>query len=250
MFGLFGIGDEQRPTRREEYDGHEYQGGPDSTKGFTIDGKSWDYRDPANFNDGQDKASDKHTYNRDAYEMTNPLYEYSYGQMRDAAKSLGIQNVDEKNEVDKLLNYMQNPPTATESKKVKKQKANKPDIPEYMDPAKPIQLSNSAAKDEATVSAWDQRFDSGLAQPSTISYEVPSTISYEVKNNQPSQAAFDLKNDYSLNLQSGMGTRGQTFTFKHSGGWDGGISQQFLDNRKKLIADNLQPGWNQSTMGA
>ena len=112
---MFGIGDKQRPTRREEYDGHEYQGGPDSTEGFTIDGKSWNYRDPANFNDGNDRASEKPTYNRDAYEMTNPLYEYSYGQMRDAAKALNIQNVDEKQEVDKLINYIQNPPTAQQT---------------------------------------------------------------------------------------------------------------------------------------
>lgn len=224
---MFGIGDKQRPTRREEYDGHEYQGGPDSTDGFTIDGKSWDYRDPANFNDGKDRASDKPTYNRDAYEMTNPLYEYSYGQMRDAAKSLGIQNVDEKDEVDKLINYMQNPPTATESKKVKKQKANKPNIPEYMDPAKPIQLSNKAANAEATISAYNQRFDSPAAQ-----------------------AAYDLKDKYSLDLKSGLGQRGQGFTSIQSSGWDNGMSQSFADNKKKLIKDNLQPGWNQSTMGA
>ena len=226
MFGLFGS-NKQRPTRRNEYDGYAYEDGPDSTDGFTIDGESWNKRNPANFNDGQDKASDKPTYNRDAYEMTNPLYEYSYGQMRDAAKSLGIQNVDEKDEVDKLINYMQNPPTATESKKVKKQKANKPNIPEYMDPAKPIQLSNKAANAEATISAYNQRFDSPAAQ-----------------------AAYDLKDKYSLDLKSGLGQRGQGFTSIQSSGWDNGMSQSFADNKKKLIKDNLQPGWNQSTMGA
>ena len=130
---MFGIGDKQRPTRREEYDGHEYQGGPDSTEGFTIDGKSWNYRDPANFNDGNDRASEKPTYNRDAYEMTNPLYEYSYGQMRDAAKALDIQNVDEKGEVDKLINYIQNPPTAqqtnSDEKVIKEDKAEAPATP-------------------------------------------------------------------------------------------------------------------------
>ena len=130
---MFGIGDKQRPTRREEYDGHEYQGGPDSTEGFTIDGKSWNYRDPANFNDGNDRASEKPTYNRDAYEMTNPLYEYSYGQMRDAAKALNIQNVDEKQEVDKLINYIQNPPTAqqtnSDEKVIKEDKAEAPATP-------------------------------------------------------------------------------------------------------------------------
>lgn len=132
---MFGIGDKQRPTRREEYDGHEYQGGPDSTEGFTIDGKSWNYRDPANFNDGNDRASEKPTYNRDAYEMTNPLYEYSYGQMRDAAKALDIQNVDEKGEVDKLINYIQNPTTAQQTNS--DEKVIKKDKPKAEAPATP-----------------------------------------------------------------------------------------------------------------
>ena len=43
--------------------------------------------------------------------MTNPLYAYSYGQVRDAAKAVGIQNVDEQKEVDSILDYIQNPKT-------------------------------------------------------------------------------------------------------------------------------------------
>lgn len=89
---------------------------------FSIDGKSWEYRNPDNFNDGQDRASDKPTYNRDASSMTNPLYDYSYGQIRDAAKELGIGNVDEQAEVDQLLKYMQEIP-AKENKDKDKPKA-------------------------------------------------------------------------------------------------------------------------------
>ena len=77
---------------------------------FSIDGKSWEYRNPANFNDGRDRASDNPTYNRNASSMTNPLYDYSYGQIRDAAKELGIGNVDEQAEVDELLKYIQKGP--------------------------------------------------------------------------------------------------------------------------------------------
>ena len=69
---------------------------------FSIDGKSWEYRNPDNFNDGQDRASDKPTYNRDAYSMTNPLYDYSYGQIRDAAKELALATLMNKQ---KLINY-------------------------------------------------------------------------------------------------------------------------------------------------
>lgn len=77
---------------------------------FSIDGKSWDYRDPNNrpvrtpVNRGEDLV------NENAYSMTNPLYDYSYGQVRDAAKKLGIGNVDEQAEVDELLKYIQKDP--------------------------------------------------------------------------------------------------------------------------------------------
>ncbi len=89
---------------------------------FSIDGKSWEYRNPANFNDGRDRASDAATYNRDASSMTNPLYDYDFGTVRDAAKKLGIGNVDEQAEVDQLLKYIQEGP-AKENKDKDKPKA-------------------------------------------------------------------------------------------------------------------------------
>jgi len=230
---VFGIFDEKRKTRREEYDGYEYKGGPDSTEDLAIDGKSFSYRDPnadkhVDYMSGRGPAMSGKTINKDAYQMTNPLYEYSYGQIRDAAKAQGIQNINEKDEVDSILKHIQSPPPAvTKPKNNKKQKSNTPDIPEYMDPAKPIQLSNKAANAEATISAYNQRFDSPAAQ-----------------------AAYDLKDKYALDLKSGLGQRGQGFTSIQSSGWDNGMSQSFADNKKKLIAQNLQPGWNQATMGA
>lgn len=75
---------------------------------FSIDGKSWEYRNPDNFNDGQDRASDDPTYNRNAYSFTNPLYDYDYGTVRDAALELDIGNVNEKEEVDQILDYIRN----------------------------------------------------------------------------------------------------------------------------------------------
>jgi hypothetical protein len=81
-------------------------------KDFSIDGKSWDYRDPENYNDNYgERASDKDTYNNNALEFANPLYDYDYGTVRDAASKLGIGNVDEQGEVDRLIEYIQNPKT-------------------------------------------------------------------------------------------------------------------------------------------
>lgn len=79
---------------------------------FSIDGKSWDYRDPKNYNDNDGEwASSKDTYNSHALAFANPLYDYDYGTVRDAASELGIGNVDEKSEVDRLIEYIQNPKT-------------------------------------------------------------------------------------------------------------------------------------------
>lgn len=118
---------------------------------------------------------------------------------------------------------------APKNKKPKrnKEKNKAPKTPGYMDSAKPIQLSNKAANAEAFISAYNQRFDSPA-----------------------SQTAYDLKDKYALNLKSGLGQRGQGFTSIQSSGWDNGMSQSFADNKKKLIKDNLRPGFNQATMGA
>ena len=93
---------------------------------FSIDGKSWNYRDPYNQahirrqNLGNEREND--TINEHSSTMTNPLYDYSYGQIRDAAKELGIGNVDEQAEVDQLLKYVQERP-AKENKDTDKPKA-------------------------------------------------------------------------------------------------------------------------------
>lgn len=80
---------------------------------FSIDGKSWDYRDPSNYNDSSSGRPgefwEKPDYNRHSYKYTNPLYDYDYGTVRDAAAKLGIGNVDEQEEVDRLIEYIQNP---------------------------------------------------------------------------------------------------------------------------------------------
>ena len=79
-------------------------------KDFSIDGKSWDFRDPYNQraidrqNVGRERGQT--TINENAQSMTNPLYDYDYGRVRDAAKDLGINNVDSKKEVKEILNYI------------------------------------------------------------------------------------------------------------------------------------------------
>ena len=93
---------------------NERDGGPGGKVGkdqFSIDGKSWNYRDPRN-----QKSIDRANQNRErgrvivnpqSKERFDGLYDYDFGTVRDAAKHLGIGNVDEKKEVRQILKYIQ-----------------------------------------------------------------------------------------------------------------------------------------------
>ena len=107
-----------------------------------IDGRSWDYRDPDNYAKIQrDERGDDNprgfnntgSGNQDSYEFTNPLYDYSYGQARDAAKELGISNVNKEDEVAQILDYLKNPPVAEAPKKPKDKKKPKNKKPNFFD---------------------------------------------------------------------------------------------------------------------
>jgi hypothetical protein len=82
---------------------------------FSIDGRSWNYRDPQNddSNDAAiaarsgDNGSAEDDWSKNAKLYANPLYDYSYGQVRDAAKKLDIGNVRNKEDVDQLLKQIQ-----------------------------------------------------------------------------------------------------------------------------------------------
>ena len=81
---------------------------------FSIDGRSWDYRDPQNADHIRRQRSgwtgrgmDPGAISKKSYKIANPLYDYDYGTVRDAAKALEIGNVDEQKEVDDILAYIQ-----------------------------------------------------------------------------------------------------------------------------------------------
>ena len=91
--------------------GRKATAGKFSTSDLSIDGKSFYYRDPLNPDEnpkiradrGGDDGSAEDNRNPNSYDYTNPLYDYSYGQVRDAAKELDIGNVNSKGEVKQLL---------------------------------------------------------------------------------------------------------------------------------------------------
>ena len=81
---------------------------------FSIDGKSWNYRDPQNTDSNPaaiaarsgDDGSAEDDWSQNAKVYANPLYDYSYGQVRDAAKELNIGNVNSEEEVNQLLKQL------------------------------------------------------------------------------------------------------------------------------------------------
>ena len=93
-------------SRRSEYDSITFEPEFD----LSIDGKDLSYRDPKNTQTLVDSSDEEYEGNPNAYSMTNALYDYSYGEMRKAGQALGISNVDEPEEVEKMLAYMSKPP--------------------------------------------------------------------------------------------------------------------------------------------
>ena len=137
-------------SRRKEYDSVE----PRDDFQLTVDGKEFGYRDPnkkqtATYYSRGDRQED----NPHAYNMTNPLYDYSYGQVRDAGKALGISNVDEKGEVDKIMDYMQKP-RETETAEVEKPKKVKQ--PKAEKPAAPVEASADVVAAKERSQSWEQ----------------------------------------------------------------------------------------------
>jgi len=126
---------------------------------FSIDGKSWNYRDPSNYNSmSRDRSkatggTGDDDYNRHASSEFNQLYDYSYGQARDAAKALGIGNVSNKEEADRIIDYIQNPPQAESEQEDKEDKIE--DKPKAEVPATPVAPSQEITEARERVNAFN-----------------------------------------------------------------------------------------------
>lgn len=104
-------------------------GGYVRKKDFSVDGKSFEYRNPFNRDLRDDNYVNMKEYgddgpNPNAYKYTNPMYDYSYGQVRDAAKLEGINNVNSEEEVARIIARIQglNNPEPKEKKDKDKDK--------------------------------------------------------------------------------------------------------------------------------
>ena len=103
-------------TSRNEYDRISSDFEPYE---LSIDGRPISYRDPNNPDMREtlvDTSDEDYEANPHAYNMMNPLYDYSYGDIRKAGEALGISNVNDKEEVDQMLEYMSKPTAMAEAK--------------------------------------------------------------------------------------------------------------------------------------
>ena len=84
---------------------------------LSIDGRDLAYRDPNNPDMRQklmDQSDEEYEANPHAYNMMNPLYDYSYGELRKAGEALDISNVNDKEEVEQMLAYLSKPESFAE----------------------------------------------------------------------------------------------------------------------------------------
>tara|TARA_A100001201_G_C3992575_1_gene172006 strand:+ start:45 stop:662 length:618 start_codon:yes stop_codon:yes gene_type:complete len=76
----------------------------------SFDGKPFEYRDPKAFNVFATRGrGGQKPYNRFAIDYLNPLYDYSKGQVADAASYLGIKNINSAREAEAVLQQIRNP---------------------------------------------------------------------------------------------------------------------------------------------
>tara|TARA_E500000331_G_scaffold153186_1_gene149023 strand:+ start:964 stop:1848 length:885 start_codon:yes stop_codon:yes gene_type:complete len=77
------------------------------TNEVRFDGRPFEYRRPTQTR--QRQYSGAWVASQDSYEWLNPLYKYSEGQVTDAARKLGISNVNRESEVTRILEKIRNP---------------------------------------------------------------------------------------------------------------------------------------------
>jgi hypothetical protein len=155
--------------------------------------------------------------NRNSYAFTNPLYDYSYGAVRDAAKALDIGNVDEKSEVKQIIDRIQNGSAETKEKKEDKPKKF---LEEYIDK----NIKNESTKAEVEIptaqnfgtAKGDNSINSPITQanPQTVTGDnnvvsqnnaIKQSIDSRVNKSDNSSRMF--LDDFKLNLGSKLNLR-------------------------------------------
>ena len=216
---------------------------------FTIDGKSFDYRDPNNKSESQsgirtrgEMFQDK--YNPNSYRYTDPLYQYSAGRVSDAARSLGIGNVNSQKEVNQILGQIRNPQSSVlpqintpnnKNKNKNKNKGNKNNQPAAANPtpAEPepdnrLQVLQDNFQNQindlmGSIAGYEQRYLDQQKDYDQRLLDMRSTLSAQM-NPQMRNPIFGVRNQ-----GMGGGARNIRNSFGRAGGRLGGIRNTTLN---------------------
>jgi len=100
---------------------------------FSIDGKNWkDYQSSVLNREGYDPREP----------LGAPLYDYSFGSVRDAARNLGIKNINKPLEVQDILDRIRNPLAAQAAQATQAQAETSPQEPVTPSPTVPATGEN------------------------------------------------------------------------------------------------------------
>ena len=180
-----------------------------STEDLSIDGKSFWYRDPTNpdANDAiqanyrGDNGSAEDNVSRNAYEYTNPLYDYSFGQVRDAAKELEIGNVNSKGDVKQLLKQIQGG-SKSKAEDFKDDFIDKKITPPRENSDTEVEIPTGATSGDAT--AGDNSIASPISQQNGISV-TGDRNEVDQDNSIDQKQAGNFLDKYKLSLQGSKG---------------------------------------------
>ena len=143
-------------SRRSEYDSYTDYEPPFKV---SFDGKSYDYRDPDNQamideqvrgDDAYDGVSRDKIKNQHSYNLFDPLYAFGEGEINMAGQALGIKNIDDPEEVDRMLEYLYKPKSFAEEAKEAEEKeaiSTTPITDEYGQRGAPLSDEVQAAVD-------------------------------------------------------------------------------------------------------
>jgi len=175
---------------------------------FSIDGRSWNYRDPQNPESNSaaiaarsgDDGSAEDDWSQNAKLYANPLYDYSYGQVRDAAKELKIGNVNSKSEVKQLLKQIQGG-SKSKAEDFKDDFIDKKVAPRANSNTE-VEIPTGATSGDAT--AGDNSIASPISQQNGISL-TGDRNEVDQDNSIDQKQAGNFLDKYKLSLQGGKG---------------------------------------------
>ena len=175
---------------------------------FSIDGRSWNYRDPQNKDSNDyaitarigDNESAEDNWSKDAKLFANPLYDYSYGQVRDAAKDLDITNVNNKKKANQILKQIQGG-SKSKAEDFKDDFIEKKITPrrENSDTEVEIPTGNATAGDNSIASSIAQRSGMNIAG-NRNRVDQDNSVDQKQAGNFLDKYKFNLNSDKGLNL--------------------------------------------------